>query len=246
MNAYEALAASYDALTYDIPYEEIFQFMKEIFRQRGKNPKSILDLACGTGSLSLLLAQAGYEVTGVDLSEEMLTIASEKVMDMEKRPFFACQAMEKLRLPYLVEAVVCCLDSLNYLVKPADCCETIRRVYETLSPGGIFIFDINSVRKLKSMDGQIFLDETEDTYCVWRTEFVEEENICYYGMDLFQRNGTQWHRSFEEHREYAYSVEQLKTYLLQAGFGSVQVYGDRRLESPLPEEQRIFFVASKE
>ena len=95
------------------------------------------------------------------------------------------------------------------------------------------------------MDGQVFLDEDEDVYCVWRGEFDSASNICSYGMDLFQRRGQAWVRSFEEHREYAYSAQQLTEYLRQAGFTSIRVYGDRRFERPAPGEQRIYLKARK-
>ena len=92
---------------------------------------------------------------------------------------------------------------------------------------------------------QVFLDEDEDTYCVWRAEFDQEENICYYGMDLFQRRGKLWQRSFEEHREYAYTPEQLTGFLREAGFRTVAWYGDRTLEPPRPGEQRVYCEAVK-
>ena len=95
------------------------------------------------------------------------------------------------------------------------------------------------------MDGQVFLDEDNDVYCVWRGEFDEETNICSYGMDLFQRRGNQWERSIEEHCEYAYSADQLVGYLKAAGFTHIRVYGDRRLEAPREGEQRIYIKARK-
>ena len=95
------------------------------------------------------------------------------------------------------------------------------------------------------MDGQVFLDEDDDVYCVWRGEFNEQTNICSYGMDLFQRQGDVWLRSFEEHREYAYSQAQLTDYLRQAGFTGIAVYADRCLEKPREGEQRIYFKARK-
>ena len=96
-----------------------------------------------------------------------------------------------------------------------------------------------------TMDGQVFLDEDDDVYCVWRGEFDEETNICSYGMDLFQRKGNLWERSFEEHREYAYSRQQLTGYLKEAGFVKIGVYADRLFEEPRPGEQRIYFKARK-
>lgn len=246
MNEYTALAGSYDRLTYDVEYAEIWAFLKELLSRAGKTPETVLDLACGTGSMSVLLAQEGYRVIGVDMSEDMLTVAAQKAQELENMPFFVCQRMERLRLPYPVDCAVCCLDSLNYVTDPADCRKAIARVWKALRPGGMFLFDVNSPEKLRDLDGQVFLDEDDDVYCVWRAEFDEDENICYYGIDLFRRQGSVWHRSFEEHREYAYTVPELTAYLGEAGFTDVRVYGDRKFSPPETGEQRIFITAVKE
>ncbi len=246
MSAYEALAGSYDSLTYDIPYGKMLDYMEALLQKHDLRPQSVLDLACGTGSMSVLLAKRGYQVLAADLSEDMLAMAWKKAAELENPPYFICQSMQRLCLPYAVDWVVCCLDSLNYVTDPADCRKAFQRVFASLSEGGAFIFDINSAEKLRSLDGQVFLDENEDTYCVWRAEFDAEENICSYGMDIFQRTGKDlWERSFEEHREYAYSVEQLTEWLREAGFAAVEVYGDRSFEAPQPGEQRIYFYAQK-
>jgi SAM-dependent methyltransferase len=179
------------------------------------------------------------------MSEEMLTEAMAKVMDMEKPPRFVCQKLQELKLPRAVDMAVCALDSLDYVTNPEDCAEAIRRTWKALNPGGIFVFDVNTPEKLKAMDGQVFLDEDDDVYCVWRGEFDEQTNICSYGMDLFQREGEIWHRSFEEHREYAYSAEQLVGYLKDAGFTRIEVYADRLFETPREGEQRIYIKARK-
>ena len=247
MSAYEALAASYDALTYDIPYEKILQFWETLLKRYRLRPETVLDLACGTGSLSVLLAEHGYRVIGVDLSEEMLAVADEKCSHLaENRPFFACQPMQRLRLPEQVDSVICALDSINYLQKPADCRKTFQRVAKALTPGGLFVFDINTPCKLRGLDGQVFLDETDDTYCVWRTEFDEKKRLCYYGMDIFRLHDAGWQRSFEEHIEYVYEPEELEAWLREAGFTDIRQYGDLVLRRPKPTEQRIFFSARKE
>ena len=245
MGAYEALAASYDRLTNDVDYGATVAFYREILTAEGLRPRTAVDLACGTGTVSILLAQQGLQVIGVDMSEEMLTVAQQKASDMDNPPRFVCQHLQKLVLPRGVDLAVCALDSLDYITAPNDCAEAIRRVYRALNPGGIFIFDVNTPEKLRAMDGQVFLDEDDDVYCVWRGEFDEKTNICSYGMDLFQRQGRLWRRSFEEHREYAYSAEQLTGYLKAAGFTNIRVYGDRRLEPPRSGEQRIYFKARK-
>ena len=245
MDAYKNLALSYDRLTDDVDYEATVAFYREILDREGLHPRTAVDLACGTGSVTAILARQGLQVTGVDLSEDMLTIAQQKVMDMDNPPRFVCQPLQELRLPRGVDLAVCALDSLDYITDPKDCAEAIRRIYRALNPGGIFIFDVNTPEKLRAMDGQIFLDEDDDVYCVWRGEFDEETNICAYGMDLFQRKGELWERSFEEHREYAYSEAQLRNYLKEAGFTHIGVYGDRCFDAPRPGEQRIYFKARK-
>ena len=245
MGAYEALAASYDRLTNDVDYEATVAFYDEILKQEGLKPRTAVDLACGTGSVTAILAGKGLQVIGVDMSEDMLTVASQKAGDLHPAPWFICQSLQELRLPKAVDMAVCALDSLDYVTDPEDCREAIRRVYKYLNPGGIFIFDVNTPEKLRAMDGQVFLDEDENVYCVWRGEFDEETNICSYGMDLFQRKGNLWERSFEEHCEYAYSAETLVGYLRAAGFTHIRVYGDRRLEAPAEGEQRIYIKARK-
>ena len=245
MDAYHALADSYDRLTNDVDYRATVEFYFDILAREGLKPKTAVDLACGTGSVALLLAEKGMHVTAVDLSAEMLTVAAQKAQEMDNPPVFVCQPLQELKLPRGVDLAVCALDSLDYVTDPADCAESIRRVYKVLNPGGIFIFDVNTPEKLQAMDGQVFLDEDEDVYCVWRGEFDEETNICSYGMDLFQRRGSLWERSFEEHREYAYSAEQLTGYLKSAGFTHIRVYADRRFENPAPGEQRIYIKARK-
>ncbi len=245
MNAYQNLAKSYDRLTNDVDYEATFAFYREILNREGLHPRTAVDLACGTGSVTAILAREGFDTIGVDMSEEMLTEAFMKVSDMENPPRFVCQKLQELHLPRGVDLAVCALDSLDYITNPADCAEAIRRVYKALNPGGIFIFDVNTPEKLRAMDGQVFLDEDDDVYCVWRGEFDEETNICSYGMDLFQREGEAWTRSFEEHREYAYSENQLRDYLKAAGFTHVAVYADRQFTAPREGEQRIYFKARK-
>ncbi len=247
MIAYETLAASYDRLTNDVPYPRIASFAQNLLTDRGIAPRSVLDLACGTGAMSVLLAKAGYQVIGVDMSEEMLTMASEKAMSLsDNRPFFVRQRMQRLRLPQCVDWVFSGLDSINYLTDPQDCRETFRRVYGALTPGGAFLFDINTPEKFRAMDGQTFLDEDDDVFCVWRTEFDEKTRLCTHGMDIFQRRGRLWERNQEEHLEYAYEPAQLLEYLGEAGFTRIEQFGDLRPEPPAAGEQRIYFLAIKE
>ena len=245
MEAYRNLAVSYDRLTSDVDYEAVVAFYRQILETEDLRPRTAVDLACGTGSVAMLLAKQGLRVTAVDMSEDMLCVAAQKAQELDDPPRFVCQKLQQLRLLRGVDLAVCALDSMDYITDPKDCEEAIRRVYKVLNPGGCFIFDVNTPEKLRAMDGQVFLDEDEDVYCVWRGEFDEETNICSYGMDLFQRVGDVWQRSFEEHREYAYSAQQLTGWLKEAGFTSIRVYADRKLCSPEPGEQRIYIKARK-
>ena len=245
MNAYQNLAASYDRLTNDVDYGAWVDFAEAILEKEGLKPRTVADLACGTGSATRILAERGYRVTAVDLSESMLTEAMDKCSDLERLPTFVHQDLAELQLPRAVDMAVCFLDSLDYILDPAACESAIQRTYRALNPGGIFIFDVNTPEKLRAMDGQVFLDEDDDVYCVWRGEFDEETNICSYGMDLFQREGDVWRRSFEEHQEYAYSIEQLTRFLKNAGFTKIRVYADRKFAAPGAGEQRVWFKARK-
>ena len=161
---YETLAGAYDGLTTDVDYAAVLQFFETVLQRAGHSPKTVLDLACGTGSMSVLLAERGYRVIGADISEEMLTAAAQKAAAMaENPPFFICQPMQRLTLPEPVEAIVCLLDSLNYLTEPEDCRKTFHRVWRALRPGGMFFFDINTPQKLRGLDGQVFLDENDES-----------------------------------------------------------------------------------
>lgn len=245
MDAYQALASSYDRLTNDVDYASVVDFYFEILSREGYCPRTAVDLACGTGSVALLLAERGLQVTAVDMSEDMLCVAADKAQECGQSIFFLRQKLQELWLPKGVDLAVCALDSMDYITNPEHCKVAIQKIYRALNPGGCFIFDVNTPEKLRAMDGQVFLDEDEDVYCVWRGEFDNETNICSYGMDLFQRHGNVWQRSFEEHREYAYSAEQLVSYLRSAGFTNIAVYADRSFEKPRPGEQRIYLKARK-
>ena len=245
MDAYHALALSYDRLTNDVDYSAVVDFYFEILKHEGLEPRTAADLACGTGSVAYLLSQKGLRVTAVDMSEEMLCVASQKAYELRNSPLFVCQKLQELYLPRAVDLAVCALDSVNYITDPAHCRQAFARIYKALNPGGCFIFDVNTPEKLKAMDGQVFLDEDDDVYCIWRGAFDVETNICSYGMDLFQRKGNIWKRSFEEHQEYAYTYNELVGYLREAGFTNIAVYADRCFEKPREGEQRIYLKARK-
>ena len=243
MSAYEALASRYDALTVDVQYEKRADFIEKLF-QRSRIPvHTVLDLACGTGAMTWILTARGYELIAADGSEDMLAAAMSKSGTAEGvAPIFLHQSMPKLDLYGTVDAAICCLDSLNYLTRPSDVQRTFQRLHLFIAPGGILVFDINTVEKLAGLDGQMFLDETEDTYCVWRTEY--SRGLCTYYMDLFrqQPNGA-WERDLEIHRQRAYTVAELTAWLEAAGFSHIRTHGDMVSRAPRQGEQRVYFTA---
>lgn len=242
MSGYGALASSYDALMADGAYRRRADFLERLFRGSRIPVRSVLDLACGTGTIACLLAERGYEVIATDGSEEMLTQAAAKAAGLEAPPLFLHQAMPRLRLLQPVDAVVSTLDSLNYLTRERDLRETFCRVRRWLKPGGLFLFDVNTPYKLRRMDRQLYMDETEESLCVWRTFFSERRQVCTYQVDLFRlRPGGAWDRSFEEHRERAWSEAFLREALGGAGFSSVRLTGDLTDKPPRLNEDRWQF-----
>ena len=248
MASYEFLAGCYDELTTDVGYRSWAGYLEKHFARAGIPVRTVLDLACGTGSLTWELARRGYEMIGVDRSEEMLAQANEKGEDFTgERPIFLHQSMDKLDLYGTIDACVCCLDSVNYVTRPAQLERAFARVCLFLMPGGIFVFDINTPEKLRALDGQVFLDETEDAYCVWRAEYSKRRRVCTYAMDLFRLTPAGlWERGAELHEEYAYEPDELEEMLRRAGFHHIRRYGDRKLRAPRPGEERIFFTARKD
>lgn len=245
MSSYHGLASSYDGLMVDGSYRKRADWLEKLFRKSRIPVRDVLDLACGTGTIACLLAERGYQVIATDASEEMLTQAAMKAAVLEENaPLFLLQSMPRLRLTEPVDAVVSTLDSLNYLTREKDIRETFCRVYRWLNPGGQFIFDVNTPYKLRRMDGQMYMDETEDTYCVWRTFFSERTQCCTYQVDLFQLNeDDSWEREFEEHKERAWTEEQLRTYLEAAGFENIIIRGDMSLRPPKADEDRWIVTA---
>ena len=245
MSAYGPLAGVYDALTGDVGYERRADYIQRLFQKSRIPVRTVLDLACGTGAMTCLLAERGYEMIAVDGSPDMLAAAREKAAGLRgEPPVFLNQDMQMLDLYGTVDAAVCCLDSLNYLTSPRDVQKTFQRLHLFISPGGLLVFDVNSAVKLAGLDGQVFLDETEDVYCVWRTEYEKRSRICSYWIDLFTRRGDGgWDRAGEEHRQRAYEVEELRAWLLEAGFNRIRTYGDCRMAAPREGEQRIYFSA---
>lgn len=240
MNCYGPLAAWYDALTGDIPYGSFADFYEAEFARDGGEFRLLLDLCCGTGTLTAEMSRRGYEMIAADQSEEMLMEAREKAASLSPAPLFLCQSAQELDLYGTVDAALCSLDGINYL-PGEDLGEVFRRLFLFVRPGGLLIFDVKSSESLRALDGSVSVDEDDDMLCLWRADFDEAENCLVYGMDLFEREGALWRRSGEEHIEYAHTPETLRSALSSHGFESVRFVSD----GPQGDAGRVFVCAKR-
>ena len=238
MSCYRFLAPWYDKLTGDVPYTRFADFYEAEFRRNGGEFKLLLDLCCGTGTLTDVLSRRGYEMIAVDSSVEMLMEAQSKSAGLETPPLFLCQYAAALDLYGTVDAAVCSLDGMNY-IPPEDLPEVFRRLWLFVRPGGLLIFDIRTPEFLRSLDGDVFVDEQEDVLCLWRADFEEALPAIIYGMDIFSRQGRLWQRESEEHVEYAHEPAALQALLEQAGFHDVCL----RPDCPQGDMGRLFITA---
>ena len=252
MSSYEALAGAYDGLMQDGLHRKRADYLLRQFRKSGLEIRSVLDLACGTGTIACMLAEEGYIVTATDGSEEMLTEAARKAADLEldQPPFFLHQSMPRLRLAEPVDAVISTVDSLNYLTRPGDVQETFRRVGKYLKPGGLFIFDVNSPYKFENIYGNnayILEGEHDDggqIFCGWQNEYDRESGICDFYLSVFEEGEDgAYFRADEQQRERCYDLDSLKRILKVSGFEFVGVYADFDFSAPVEETERFYIVA---
>ena len=242
MSAYGPLAAWYDVLTRDVDYADFADYYERQFRAAAGEMHTLLDLCCGTGTLTCILAERGYEMIAADASPDMLMQAQEKLFELPEgcvRPLLLCQPAAELDLYGTVDAAYCSLDGFDYL-PPEELPEVLRRLHLFIRPGGLLIFDIRTPESFQSLDGEIFVDETEDVLCLWRAEL--EAGVMRFGMDLFQRQGDLWSRASEEHIEYVHTPEMLTALLRTAGFGKIETHAD----GPQGDRGRLFFTAIRE
>lgn len=240
-SAYGPLAFWYDKLTQDIPYADFADFYENEFRSCGGSFRTVLDFCCGTGTLTWIMAQRGYEMIASDESVDMLMQASCKAADGVIPPLFLCQEASAIDLNDTVDAAICSLDGVDY-IPPEELPEVFRRLHLFVRPDGLVIFDIKTPQWFRSIDGEIFVDETEDMLCLWRADFDFEENSVCYGMDIFSKRGRLWQRDSEEHIEYAHEPETLKELLEKAGFVDVKLC----TECPQGDKGRMFIVAKRD
>lgn len=247
MRMYSGFADYYDRLTDNVPYVKWVGYFERLFKKFRKEPHLILDLACGTGSISKILAQRGYEVIGVDFSEEMLSYALEKTDGMENQPMFIVQPIDMLDMYGTVDTVVSCLDSLNYITTPATLKRVFSRVFNFLEPDGLFIFDLNTEARFIAHSDETFIREDEDFYCVWKASYSPKSHICRYYVDIFEGPDEEEKYSLmrEIHRERYYPESEIRALLDETGFKVYGIFGELKTSAPRENEQRVFYVAGR-
>ena len=247
MKSYESFASFYDDLTGNVNYKEFSKYFDKIIKKYSNGGKLLLDLACGTGSLSFELAKKGYDVISVDASEDMLAEARIKP-HIFGNPTFLNQTMQDLDLFGTIDAAVCCLDSINHLTSKKDVKKSIERVSLFMNEGGVFVFDVNTLYKHREILGNnTFVYDTDSVYCVWQNAFDEKNGSVNISLDFFQaQEDGSYERYDESFSEYFYDDEFLMSTLDENNFNVIEKYDDFSFNPINDKTQRIVYVCRKE
>lgn len=242
---YNSFSEYYDALTQNVSYKDRAQYILDVFRRLDHFMGLSLDLACGTGSLTVELKKAGVDIYGIDASYDMLSFAREKSLKQNLDILFLCQQMQNIDLYGTIDTCICTLDSINHLVDERDIRRTFERVSLFMNKGGYFLFDVNTIYKHTDiLADNTFVYDTDDVFCVWQNS-LKENYIIDIDLDFFEREGQVYYRTNESFSERAYTDEQLTTMLTDAGFEVTARYSDMTFDLPKPDDQRIIYIARK-
>jgi len=247
-SAFTLIAPYYDTLMRGVPYAVWVRYIGEMLSRRGCRPRRVLDLACGTGNVSEHLAGIGYQVVGVDVSEPMILEARRKAARRHLPIRYYVQDAAELDLPEApFDLCVCLFDSLNYIIQPARLAKVMRNVREHLAPGGLFIFDVNSLYALANgFFDQENLDSRDALRYVWRSEYDPGTRLCTVNMRFLLREAFGEEREFREtHVQFAYTKRELHEMLEQACFDQIETFHAYTFQPVRPTTDRIFFCASR-
>lgn len=244
---YSALARVYDALNSEVDYCGWAAFLDRAIRRHERVRTSlVLDLACGTGAVTLPMAELGYDMTGVDLSGDMLAEARTRAMEEgHGEILWLCQDMREFELYGTVDATVCCLDSVNYLTRTEDVRRCFRLVHNYLIPDGVFIFDVNTPHKFETVYAErSYVLEAEGVYCGWQNFYNPKTHTCDFCLDIFTENedGT-YTRTEETQRERAYSHRTVEKLLRECGFELLERVSDFDFTPATDGDERWFYIA---
>ncbi|MBO4229326.1 MAG: class I SAM-dependent methyltransferase [Clostridia bacterium] len=244
---YSVLASFYDRLMSDVPYQEIADFYRAVFSRFCVTPRSVLDLGCGTGTLTSLLSSAGYDMIGIDRSQEMLALADARAKEEGQDILFVCQDMRAIDLYGTVDAAVCSLDCVNYLTDRGDLERCFSSVGQFLNPGGLFLFDVNTPWKFEHVFGdRSYILEEDDYLVAWQNDYKKSTGMCYFDLTIFAKTPAGlWSRSEESQRQRAYSDRRIQKALLVCGFELLGIVSGFSFEEATPTDERHTFLCRK-
>ena len=249
MEAYSSFAQVYDMFMDNVPYEEWSRYLIGLLKEYGIEDGLVADLGCGTGKITRLLSDAGYDMIGVDNAAEMLEIAREIQEDEERDDiWYLLQDMRELELSGEVNAMVSICDSMNYILEEEELKEVFLRVKEYLQTGGIFIFDMNTLHKYRDMIGETTIAENrEEGSFIWDNYFYEDEMVNEYELTLFIREENGLFRKYEEtHYQRAYELDMVKRLIEEAGLKFVTAYDAFTRKPVNRDSERMYIIARKE
>ena len=247
MEAYSGFAKVYDLFMDNIPYEEWTDYVKELFAEEGVKDGILLDLGCGTGSVTELLAKSGFDMIGIDNSEEMLEIAMEKRAESGLDILYLLQDMREFELYGTVRGVVSICDSMNYILDDEDLLDVFKLVHNYLDNDGIFIFDMNTMYKYREiLSDNTFAEDREESSFIWENFYDEEEEINQYDLSLFVQEEDGRYRKYEEtHLQRAYEQNTVEELIKESGLELLHVYDAFTRELPAEDSQRIYYVCRR-
>ena len=247
MEAYSGFAKVYDLFMDNIPYEEWTEYLKGLLAEEGVHDGIVLDLGCGTGSVTELLAKSGFDMIGIDNSEEMLEIAMEKRAENGLDILYLLQDMREFELYGTVKAVVSICDSMNYILDDEDLLDVFKLVHNYLDNEGIFIFDMNTMYKYENiLADNTFAEDREESSFIWENFYDEEEEINQYDLSLFVQEEDGRYRKYEEtHLQRAYEQKCVEELIKESGLELLHVYDAFTKDSPAEDSQRIYFVCKR-
>lgn len=243
MNSYTDFAYLYDSLI-DEDYDKWTDYLEECFNKYGKSINLVLDLACGTGNITTLLAKRGYDMIGIDSSADMLSMAAAKSEGLPIQ--YVCRDMTDFELYGNVDAVICTLDGINYITDGKEVIKMFRLVEKYLNPNGLFIFDINSQYKIENILGnQCYITDSEEVFYTWENFYNEETKICSYNLTFFVKNGEKYDRIDEYQEQKAYSQDEIEDFLGKAGLSMLECFDGLSFNKICEKSERLVFVCKK-
>lgn len=247
MSGYTSFAKYYDALTANVDYSKRAENLSRFIRENTRDAKLVLDLACGTGSLSFALQGLGYEVIGADASSEMLSVAMQKNQDSRESILFLNQQMEELDLYGTVDATICALDSINHIESEERLLTVFKKVSLFTNPGGLFIFDVNTQYKHRDiLGGNVFVYDLPEVYCCWQNAYCEKTGRVDITLDFFSAcEDGRYSRETESFSEWPYEDEILSNIIKKAGFLHIETLDGDTFSPPRKNTQRLVYITKK-